>query len=297
MVARSITRSSNAVPPFDPDDCVGGNRHAIEPHERGRTRVEAPLALRDDAGRARRDEEERHAVGVAILAGRARRDHEPIGDVPVEDLDLLTRECEAAAGPLCPRRHVGQLVTAPRLLVRERRQPLARDQRGQMVVLLRVASAEQQRGRREQHAADERLGQEAAPRLLHHDRKVAPPEPRAAVLLGDDDAEPAELGHGGPELAREPERVVAELAHATERRAAVHELARGAREDLLLLGPDERHRRSVGEAKHLLGDDVQLDLRGAALDRVAARTQPVALGVWRLMSRTSGSSRPCSGPT
>src|SRR5439155_21949958 len=33
---------------------------------------------------------------------------------------------------------------------------------------------------------------------------------------------------------------------------------------------------SVGQPEHALGDDVELDLRGAALDRVAARAEPVA---------------------
>src|SRR2546425_9136222 len=33
--------------------------------------------------------------------------------------------------------------------------------------------------------------------------------------------------------------------------------------------------RLIGQAEHALGDDVELDLRGATLDRVAARAQPL----------------------
>src|SRR6185503_2496515 len=139
------------------------------------------------------------------------------------------------------RGHVSKVITARRLLIGERSEPFARHEWGQVCLLLGIAARQQDGGRGQQHAPDDGLGEEAAPDFLHDDREIRPAEPRATILLGDDDAEPAELGHRRPKLAREPDRIFTQLAYAAERRASRHQLARRAREDLLLFGTNEAH--------------------------------------------------------
>src|SRR5207249_1691822 len=87
------------------------------------------------------------------------------------------------------------------------------------------------------------LRHEAAPHLLHDDHQVAVAEPEAAVLLGQDDARPAEPGHLAPERAREAVRVgrVTQRPDALQGRAPRDELARRVLEELLLFREDQVH--------------------------------------------------------
>src|SRR3989442_9321668 len=112
-----------------------------------------------------------------------------------------------------------------------------------MLALLRVAAAEQERGRAHEHRREHGLWHETAADLLEHDHQFAPAEPRAPVLFGNDDPEPAERRHLAPQLAREAIGVVriAQSADSLQRGTPAHELARGAREQLLFFREYEVH--------------------------------------------------------
>jgi hypothetical protein len=94
--------------------------------------------------------------------------------------------------------------------------------------------------RRREHRGQERDGRDGAPELLAEDRELDRAEALTAVLLGDCDARPAELG----ELL--PQAVVAAaglgvLADALRVRAARQQLARGALDLALVVAQSEVH--------------------------------------------------------
>src|SRR5438046_61078 len=167
---------------------------------------------------------------------------------------------------------------APCVLLAEREEPFpARDGR-QVLFLLCCAPAQQEGGAPEQHGRQHRLRHEPAAELLHDHHELHVAEPETVVLHRENDAEPAKAGHLRPECTGKALRiaVVAQPADALQRRAARDELADRLLEELLLGSEDAIHGGPVREAKHALGDDVQLDLRRPALDRVAPRAEPVA---------------------
>src|SRR6266702_4044820 len=136
-----------------------------------------------------------------------------------------------------------RVVAAAGLLPGECQETFPRGHGGEVLAALRVGAAEQDRVRAEEDGRQHRLRHEAAPELLHDDHQVPVAEPEAAVLLGQDDARPAEPRHLAPELAREAVRVgrVAQRADALQGRAPRDELACGVLEELLLFREDEVH--------------------------------------------------------
>src|SRR5262249_22935776 len=170
----------------------------------------------------------------------------PVGGLAVENVHLAPAQRPAVARALGTGLDLMKRVATRRLLMRAPPEPLAGDHGREMRLLLRLAAAEQQRGRPEEQRADDRLGNQPTAQLLEHDHQVDPAEPGAAVRLGYDDAEPSEPSHLRPQLAREAlaVRLVAQRPDALERRLPLHELAGRPLQDLLLLDQGERHGQS-----------------------------------------------------
>ena len=84
-------------------------------------------------------------------------------------------------------------------------------------------------------------GSTAAAHLLEHDHEVDEVEPGAAVLLGQDEPHPAELGHLLPQLAGEADLVLHHLADEGHGRFLREEVARRAAQHLLLFAEAEIH--------------------------------------------------------
>src|SRR5262249_22650011 len=154
-----------------------------------------------------------------------RRDDEDVGAGAAEDMVLGAAQAEAAACGRRLGRDAVELEAVARLVAGDGEEALAARGRGQVLVLLRFAAAEKERGLSQEHRGDDRLWAEAAPELLedHHLRDMA--EAAAAELLGERQAEPAEVGHLAPQLGAVGPGV-AEAAHAPERGAAADEVAR-----------------------------------------------------------------------
>src|SRR5579875_3147166 len=110
MVARSSTRPSSASP--------------------------APTAPRTASRRTARHEEQRDP-----LVG-ARRDDEPVRHVAVEHVGLLAAQPPALAAALGAGRDARGIEAAPRLLIGERDEALARGHCGQVRAALRLLAAE-----------------------------------------------------------------------------------------------------------------------------------------------------------
>ena len=200
----------------------------------------------------------------------------------VEHRDLLAAQAEAVAARLGARRDAVQVEAAAALLLREREERVAaHDAARASAVFCASLPRELEHLAREQHRGEERLGREVAAELLEHDRELGEPMP----------APPSDSGNGMPtqpssaicfQSAREkPSGSFASRSARTRATGELlrHEVGGGLREELLVFGEHELHGRSllrlVRQAEHALGDDVELDLGRAALDRVAARAQPV----------------------
>ena len=90
-----------------------------------------------------------------------------------------------------------------------------------------------------------RAGIGGAAHLLQHERQLDDAEPCAAVLLGERQAEPAQLGHLAPERLAVAERVVHHRAHVGGLALLVEELARTELlQHDLIVGEGEVHRVS-----------------------------------------------------
>src|SRR5690606_34674622 len=133
-----------------------------------------------------------------------------------------------------------RVVPRARLVVREREHQVARRDARQQLLLLRVAAAEQDRVAGEQHGREKGLGREHLAELLEHHGELGVAEPETAVLLREQDAGPAELGHRAPGLEREPERIagVTQRAHPRHRQV-LREVRRAALQKLLLFRQDK----------------------------------------------------------
>ena len=87
---------------------------------------------------------------------------------------------------------------------------------------------------------EERHRSERVPELLGEDRQLDDPESLPAVLLVDEDARPAELGHLLPGVVVVAARL-GQLAHALRLEARGEQLVRGALDRLLVVGEVEVH--------------------------------------------------------
>ena len=114
--------------------------------------------------------------------------------------------------------------------------------RGQPLLLLRGAAAEREPEPAEDDAREIRSGICRAAQLLQHERQLHEAEPGAALLLGEGEAEPAELGHLAPEIVAVALGVVHHLADVRGRAALVERRADGVLEENLVVGEREVHR-------------------------------------------------------
>src|SRR4029453_7425468 len=169
-------------------------------------------------------------------AAVAERDDEEVGGLRVEHLHLRARERAARERELYP-----PLVAAvARLEPRERRDLRAVGERREPAAALCVVARFADRGRGDR-GREKGRGEERAPHLSKHHDEIAPAEAGAAVRLGNRQAEPAELAHLLPEVAREALgrlHQVTDLGHRTMR---VEELAHLLTKQVLFFGEAEFH--------------------------------------------------------
>ena len=212
----------------------------------------------------------------------------------VDDECLLRREAEAVARALGLERDLYAGGAWRLRRSRARRAVAARDAR-QVLRLLRALLPRASADDRRTAVDKERRGQQVAADLLQHDARLDMAEPEAAVILADQDAGEAHLGERLPQIAAEAGRVlgVAQLAQVRDRRLVGDEIARGVAQHRLFFVEDEGHEIPIPSTRHAspakagtrdgsgsrqiqnpLGDDVELDLAGAALDRIGLGAQP-----------------------
>ncbi len=179
-----------------------------------------------------------HAEAVALR--RAERDHEEIRVLCVGDEDLLATEREARSLGRAGERDPGRVRIVGAL--EQRQGPdgrSARELREPARALGRIAGALDRR--RGEHRRYQGGRKERATRLLEHHREIDPAEPHAAVLVGEREAHPAELGHALPQVTREARRRLRELADLLERAVLVEELPQLGAQQLLFFRESEVH--------------------------------------------------------
>ena len=239
----------------------------------------------------------------ALAARRARRDDEGIGRRAVQHRRSSRRVSALAVARAlarASRRGAGRSgCGAPGARARApcRRRPAGGSQR----LRLRVAAARAAAPAREQHAREEGLGRERAAERLEHDGELRRgPCPRRRRPRGTG-CRPSRARPSPSTASREKpigSPRVAQLAHARDRRVLGDEVAprswRAAPGLRVRTSCMTAHPRSVRKAEHALGDDVELHLGGAALDRVAARAQPLARQ--RRARRRRSRALPSRGP-
>src|SRR5207248_7058760 len=154
---------------------------------------------------------------------------------------------------------------------------------GQPPVLLRRA-AEAVDGHGRQHRRQIRRRARGPPELLLENGRLDEAERAAAGVLGQGEAEPAELRHLLPQRLALAARVVPPEPHLRRLAVLVEEGARGVLEELLIGAEGKIHdallglRDAVGadllgETEHALADYVLLDLRRARINRARARPE------------------------
>ena len=165
------------------------------------------------------------------------REHERVvGDGRVRDPVLLAVQDVGVALAAGVREHRGDVRAGGRLGQPEARELLAARLRGEVALLLLLVRVLEERERVEPDMdGDERAeGRLAALDLLADERLGDEVEPCAAVLLGDDHAEQAELGHAldDPHV----EVVVDVVLDRVRQHPVVHELPDGCLDRALLGG-------------------------------------------------------------
>ena len=215
---------------------AGAHLDAAELDECCSPRVDAPLPLERETGRAGFDQEQRDAVAVVGPTGGSRRNEDAVGARRIEDLLLRPVDAEARAGAFGPRLDVVDRVAGTRLLVRQREPPFASRRPGEPGLLLRFAPGRRERAARQQYRRQERLGRQVATERLQHHHELRETHPRSAVLFGNGDANPAELGHLLPQDGREAEVVagIAQRAKPGHGRLLCNEVGRGLGEQFLV---------------------------------------------------------------
>ena len=132
-----------------------------------------------------------------------------------------------------------------RLELRQRDAQRARCELREQLLLLHRAAALEQRDAAQDHRREERAGLHDAAHLLEDDDQVDEVEARAAVLLGQDEAHPAEPRHLLPLLVAEAPLVLHHLADVGHGAFLGEEVARRLAEHLLLFAEAEVHPGSL----------------------------------------------------
>jgi hypothetical protein len=215
----------------DGADRIGGaDRHAVEAHQRRVAAVERRLPGDADARRAALEQEQGDAVAFALAAGGAGADDQAIGDVAVEHEALLAAQAPPVADALGAGRDALEVVAALALLIGEREQQLAADQRRQHRGALRLACRRAGWLRRRAGCSTAGgSGISPLPNSSITNASSLSPSPRPPSSFRERNAEPAEPGDVLPEIARESVRVVpvAQRANAPQRRMVAHECGGG----------------------------------------------------------------------
>ena len=193
-----------------------------------------------------RDPDHRQALVLGLALGRAADDEDVVGDVGVGDEDLLAVDDEAAVDALGRGGQRADVGAGLGLGHRDRLDRAAGDPAEDLRLLLLGAEAPGRAGddQRRRVAADRR---QPARGLFHEEAGVEHRAAGAAVLLGDRDPEPAELGHLPVDVEVVMELVaLGELLPLLLRAALARaEVADRGDEVLLLIGEGEVHRASV----------------------------------------------------
>ena len=178
------------------------------------------------------------AAGIGL-----REDERVVGDGRVRDPVLLAVEDVAVALAARGRPHRGDVGARGRLGQAEAGELLAAGLRHEVALLLLLRAVAQQRERVQPDVdRDQRPeGRLAALDLLAGERLGDEVEPGAAVLLGDDDPEQAQLGHALDH--RHVELVVDVVLDRVRQHALVHELPDGVLDQPLLRSQVEIHGR------------------------------------------------------
>jgi hypothetical protein len=201
-------------------------------------REKARQAARADTGAARVDGEQAH---VARTIAGPHRDHERGGDVRVAHENLGAVEPIALAYALGAH---GDALRSPRrvrLGDRDGEHALAAGDGGQDRAPLRHACTFQHGQRTEHAGAEERARQRPAPELLVEHAGVRERALAAAVLRGQEHAEPPGIGGLAPELGDEARVGALEGDDRVRRRLALEERPRGPAKHLLGFGEGEIH--------------------------------------------------------
>ena len=217
----------------------------------------------DDLPAHRLDRPDLHALGVArdaehgqalvlvAAVARAADEQHVVGEVRLGDPRLLAVDDVAAVAPLRLAAERADVGAGLRLGHRDRLDAAAHDAAEDLLLLL--GGPEALEGARDDHAHPERPNRGHAARgLLEEQAQVDHPAARAAVLLRDRDAEPAELGHLGVELL--VVRVAAALGEGVTLLArpalATAEVAQRGGELVLLRCQRQGHRAMVASGSH-----------------------------------------------
>ena len=285
--------------PTSPRRAASGTRTPCE-EQLGRRLAAQPELVLDlaglEAGGVGRHEERRHAAR-AVVAG-AGEDEGDVGPRAVGDEELLAVDhpvrpvAGRARGEVAgvgPGAGLGEAEAAELRRGGELRQPL---------LLLLLGAVEEDR-LADQPAADRHdpaQGGVGAAELLHRERVGHVVAADAAVLLGDGEAEEAELGHLRHD--REVDGLVVVPLHPVRHGLALEEVAGEVAEGLLLLGEREVHQSAstrswsvtradsrrqvvVGVAEPLVE---HLEVRGADADGVLRRHADAAVQLDRLLA-------------
>ena len=266
--SKSFSIAGQACPGF-PSSALFGTRafsSASVPEPLGR--VDRREGLRGHTGRARVDHGQRQVLRAR--AG-AEGDHEQVRGARVRDELLLAGQHERVAVRLALQRDAGRREHVARLEQRQRADPGPVGQARQPARLLLGAARIEDRGRG-QGGRHERGGEERAPGLVQQHHQVHPGEPGAALLLGNGQAEPAQLGQLLPQLGRVARPRLHDLAHLLERAARVEELAHFRAQQLLLFRESEVH--AVFRSSLSLVTESERQLQGAPMKRTGSRGVP-----------------------
>src|SRR5438034_301564 len=258
---------------------LGGDGRAVERHLRDpRARVQGGQAVRA-VGARRRGLHHVHRRRRAAERGH----QDDVGDVRPrhELLDAAQRDLSAA---LLGARLDRLRAPIERPLHQRHRRPRAAAGDGGQPAALLGGAAEAVDGHGRQHGRQIRRRARGAPELFLEDGRLHEAEGAAAGVLGQGQAEPAELRHLLPQRLALAARVVPEQTHLRRFHVLVEEGEIGVLQELLVGAEGKVHgallglRHAVGadllgETEHALADDVLLDLRRARINRARARPQ------------------------
>ena len=167
--------------------------------------------------------------------------------------------------------HVGDVVARLPLAVRERQLHAAIGDRRQHARLLRLAAAQPHRGAAQHHRRQVRLQDQRAAERLHHQHDLDRAAAEPAVLLGERQAEQAQLGVLRPQRGAPAVRLLVVVLALIERVAVGHQPIDAVLQQALFVGEGEVHQ----------GIPVTMSLREGEADEAI----PITLGIASLRSQ------------